>query len=303
MRLLKNLAPLTILFLLKANISYSQGCSDAGFCTMNSFKPNAEKSVSLKNQVKVGMFGGTADYSITTYGTYLEYNRSLNQKLGLDFKLNTLGQSGNMISRFGLADFFVNANFQANEKLKFTLGAKIPLSDANNLENGVSLPMDYQSSLGTFDFIFGIGYELKKIQLVAALQLPITQNENQFRSSSFPINSILNSFQSTNQYKRSGDVLLRISYPFYLKSKLKITPSILPIYHLSNDLFTDNLNNQVQIIGSKGLTLNGNIYLDYELNKKNYLQFNFGMPFIVRENRPDGLTRHFIASLEYRIKF
>jgi hypothetical protein len=63
----------------------------------------------------------------------VEYNRQINDKFGVDAKLTTLAQNGNNISTFGLSDLFLNANYKANEKLKFTLGAKIPLSDAGNL--------------------------------------------------------------------------------------------------------------------------------------------------------------------------
>ena len=59
----------------------------------------------------------------------------------------------------------------------------------------------------------------------------------------------------------------------------------------------------MEIEGSQGLTLNWNLYLDYELNNDQALQLNVGSPFIVRDTRPDGLTRSFVASLEYRIKF
>jgi hypothetical protein len=227
----------------------------------------------------------------------------LSKKFGLDAKLTTIDQKGNRISTFGLSDFFVNANFKVSEKVKLTLGTKIPLSNANKTYNNLPLPMDYQASLGTLDLIFGIGYEIKKIQFVAAIQQPLTQNNNQFIATNYPVDSKLNSFQSTNKFERSGDVLLRVSYPININSKLKLTPSILPIYHLTNDKYTDEFNVKKEIIGSQGLTLNGNTYIDYEFNSKNIIQLNVGMPFIVRDIRPDGLTRSFIANLEYRIKF
>jgi hypothetical protein len=294
----------TILFAIGASYSYGQGCSDAGFCTMNSFKPNNTDSTDvLNNQFKIGIFYGEADNSISVYGNYLEYNRQLSKKFGLDAKLTTIAQDGNGISVFGLSDIFLNANYKANEKVKLTLGAKIPLSDASNTRDNLPLPMDYQASLGTFDVIFGIGYEFKKIQVVAAIQQPLTQNNNQFIATNYPINSELRTFQSTNKFERSGDILLRLSYPININSKLKLTPSILPIYHLTNDKYTDEFNVKKEIKGSQGLTLNGNAYLDYEINSKNIIQLNLGMPFIVRESRPDGLTRSFIANLEYRIKF
>jgi len=94
-----------------------------------------------------------------------------------------------------------------------------------------------------------------------------------------------------------------VSYPISLNSKIKLTPSILPIYHLTNDSYKDEFNVEKEIIGSQGMTLNGNVYLEYEINHKNILQLNVGMPFIVRDARPDGLTRSIIANLEYRIKF
>jgi hypothetical protein len=292
------------LLFLQNNYLFAQGCSDAGFCTVSSFQPNNNDSIkAYHNQIKTGIFFGKADNSISVFGNYVEYNRQINDKFGVDAKLTTLAQNGNNVSTFGLSDLFLNANFRANEKLKFTLGAKIPLSDAGNSENNLPLPMDYQSSLGTLDLVAGVGYEVKKLQFVIALQQPLTQNDNQFLASQYPASSALRGFLSTNQFKRSGDVLLRVSYPLNINSKIKLTPSILPIYHLKNDRFTNQNNVELEINNSKGLTLNGNIYLDYEINRRNGLQFNVGVPFLVRTARPDGLTRSFIANLEYRVKF
>jgi hypothetical protein len=297
--------PLAITLLcLLTNYTYGQGCSDAGFCTINSFKPNSTDTTEVvNNQFKIGAFFGKADNSISVYGNYLEYNRQLGKKFGLDAKLTTLAQNGNGISSFGLSDVFLNASYRASEKIKFTLGTKIPLSSANKSFDNLPLPMDYQASLGTFDIVFGIGYEVNKIQFVAAIQQPLTQNNNQFIATKYPINSELSTFQSTNKFERSGDVLLRVSYPININSKLKLTPSILPIYHLTNDKYTDEFNVKQKIKGSQGLTLNGNAYLDYEINSKSSIQLNLGMPFMVRDSRPDGLTRSFIANIEYRIKF
>jgi hypothetical protein len=169
--------------------------------------------------------------------------------------------------------------------------------------DGLPLPMDYQSSLGTFDLIFGMGYTIKKLQLVTAIQQPLTQNDNQFLATDYDEDSPLRAFPSTNQFKRSGDVLVRISYPIVISPRMTFTPGLLPIYHLANDKYTDEFNVEKEIVGSQGLTLNGNIYFDYEINKKSTLQINMGVPFVVRDARPDGLTRSFIANLEYRLKF
>jgi len=281
-----------------------QGCSDAGFCTVESFVPHAhDEGPADKNRFKAGVSAGAADYDISVFGTYLEYSRFFDEKFSLDAKLTTLSQSGNDISTFGLSDIFVNGNYKVGERALFTLGAKIPLSDANKMKDGRSLPMDYQSSLGTFDLVAGFGYTIGRVQLVAAIQQPLTQNSNGFLAEEYPLDSRLRDFQSTNEFQRSGDVLLRASYPFNLGQKLKVIPSLLPIYHLSNDKFTDINGTEQEIEGSEGLTLNWNIYLDYPINDKQNLQLILGAPFIVRDARPDGLTRSFIASLDYRINF
>lgn len=50
------------LVLLMTYNSYSQGCSDAGVCTMNSFKPNDEGNLNqTSNQIKFGISYGNAD--------------------------------------------------------------------------------------------------------------------------------------------------------------------------------------------------------------------------------------------------
>ncbi len=295
---------LVVFFMVIGDRVNAQGCSDAGFCTINSIKPSLEKGTAgSKNQIKVGVSYGSADNSISVFGNYIEYNRTFNDKFGMDVKLTALSQSGNSISIFGLSDAFLNANYQLNKRVKLILGTKIPFSNGNAKKNGLALPMDYQASLGTFDLILGMGYEMKKLQLVLALQQPLTQNSNRFFAENYPVGSKLRSFQTTNQFKRSGDLLCRISYPIALNKKLTCTPGLLPIYHIRNDRYTDIFNMEREIKGSAGLTLNGNIYFDYMIDNKNALQFNAGAPLVVRDTRPDGLTRGFVANLEYRIKF
>lgn len=291
-------------FFATATDASGQGCSDAGFCTINSFKPQVnDSSGNKKNQLLIGSFYGGADNSIAVYGSYLEFYRQINSKLGLDAKITSLGQSGNGITAFSVSDLFLNLDYKLVDNFKITIGAKIPFSGANQSKNGLPLPMDYQSSLGTVDLILGFAFDWNKFLIASAIQQPLTQNDNRFLSSRYPISSPLRQFQSTNQFERKGDVLIRIAYPVINSNKFKVTASLLPIYHLGNDRYTDDLNIVRDINGSKGLTLNGNLFFDYHINSKNSIQLNAGVPFIVRDARPDGLTRSFIVNLEYKIKF
>lgn len=284
--------------------TYGQGCSDAGMCTIASFKPsNSNSDSSTNNQFTIGLYYGKADHSITVWGNYIEYQRQLTQQLGFGAKLTTLSQHGNGINAFGISDLFLSGNYKFIDLLKFTLGLKIPLISKSFISSKKTLPMDYQSSLGTLDLLVGIGFEIKNVQFGFALQQPLNQNKNEFIAENQSINSILRTFQTTNKYKRNGDLLCRLSYKIKLFKNLHLTPGVLPIYHLSNDHFTDTSGVEREIIGSQGLTLNGNLYLDYQLNSKHSIQLNAGIPFIVRDTRPDGLTRSFIANLEYRLRF
>lgn len=305
----------SFLFLASLNTSYqmqAQGCSDAGFCTLNNFKPATTavvfdslltQTTNYSNQIKVGASVGKADMNIIAIGFYLEYNRQLNNQLSVDAKVTGLSQNGQNISTTGISDAYLNLNYRPITNLGFTGGLKIPFSQGNNKINAVSLPMDYQYSLGTYDILFGVSYTIKKFQLVAALQQPITQNQNGYLAEIHLPGSIYGGYTSTNKFKRAGDVLLRGSYPFKIGEKFTISPSVLGIYHLTQDKFTDINGVQQSITGSEGFTLNGVVFIDYALNEKSALQLNIGTPFIIRKVRPDGLTRAFVLTLEYKHKF
>ncbi len=296
---------ITLLFISTAYYLHGQGCSDAGFCTVNSFQPaGTDGPAEYNNQLKIGASYGLADYDIAVGGFYLEYNRQITQAIGLDAKITTLSQTGNDVSVFDISDLYLNVNYNFSEKLRLTLGVKVPQTNGNTREDdGLPLPMDYQSSLGTLDLIAGLGYAIGNFHIVGAAQIPLTQNENEFVADDYPENSKLYEFQTTFKFVRSPDVLLRVSYPIQLGNRFKLTPSLLPIYHLGNDKYTDTQGTQQEIEGSEGLTLNGNLYVDFKITEKQGLQLSLGSPFVVRETRPDGLTRAIVAGLEYRMSF
>lgn len=275
----------------------AQGCSDAGFCTMDNLQVHQADSLLNKNTIKIGANIGAADNDVSVFGSYLEYHRMISKFVDVDVKLNFLSQSANNISSAALSDLYLVSNYRLNEKTKATVGLKVPLTDGNLKENGFPLPMDFQPSLGTLDLILGASRKVNDFSFVLALQQPLTQNKNEFFS------FVGSDFITTNNFKRSGDVLFRATYLYRINDKLTLSPSLLPIYHLQNDKYTDALNVEREIIGSDGLTLNGNVYLNYSLNKTSALELSLGSPFVVRDVRPDGLTRSFVANLEYKISF
>ena len=78
--------------------------------------------------------------------------------------------------------------------------------------------------------------------------------------------------------------------------------SILPIYHIGDDSFVNKQNETQDIIGSKGLTLNLNIFYQYKFSDSRTIEFSVGAPVVSREVRPDGLSQ-FALGVEYSITF
>jgi len=61
----------TSLLILAHCIMYGQGCSDAGFCTINSFQPNNSANISeFNNQIKFGLTSGS---SVQSYSILFNY--------------------------------------------------------------------------------------------------------------------------------------------------------------------------------------------------------------------------------------
>ncbi|MEP6795831.1 MAG: hypothetical protein ABJB16_16000, partial [Saprospiraceae bacterium] len=134
-----------------------QGCSDAGACTIPSFKPSIENLVSLKkNQFNVGLSAGVADHNIFVLTPLVGYSRTLGSSFSVDGQVTAALHSGNGVSTSGLGDVFVNFNYLPSSKLSFTAGLKIPLNNGGRFyTDEIVFPMDYQSSLGTVDLIAG----------------------------------------------------------------------------------------------------------------------------------------------------
>ena len=289
---------IALLFILGiSNFVYSQGCSDAGFCTSDNIK-HGSVSDTLKNALKFGTNYGQANFDVAVFGMYMEYKYQLTEKINVGMRLNYISQFRDNTSSSALSDGFIIADYKINSTIGANIGLKIPFSDGNLKNNGVVLPMDFQPSLGTYDVVLGLSKKHKNFLFAIGYQQPLNKNKNTFFK---PLNSV--EFFTTNQFKRAPDVLARVGYFYKLNEKLNISPSLLPIYHLANDTFEDIIQKEIQIECSKGLTLNGNLLIQYQLNPKNAFEFSVGSPFVVRENRPDGLTRSIVLNLEYKITF
>ena len=84
----------SVVFVIAASRVCAQGCSDAGFCTVDALKsPDGDSTQTEKFlQLKTGVTVGKADHNITILASYVEYNRQLNKHWGYDMKLTQLAQ-------------------------------------------------------------------------------------------------------------------------------------------------------------------------------------------------------------------
>lgn len=291
--------------------SLAQGCSDAGVCTIHSIKNNAEAHESKegkKNDLAIGFGYGKGERSTNNFTGYLEYTRSFSNRTSVTGKIGYSVINGELANTAGLTDLFLSVNHTFDVKKKwqksFVAGMKLPFDDADITKKGIHLPLPYQTSLGTTDLVLAINYNRKSFGATLALQQPLkARNENKFLPGDYPSAPVTLKYWPTNEFERKGDLVGRVSYRIKTGERFSIRPGLLGIYHLANDSYTDDNKIRRPIYNSAGLTLNGNVFIDYRLKKGNGFELSLGAPFIVRDQRPDGLTRKFVASLEYQFSF
>ncbi|WP_165930284.1 hypothetical protein [Flavobacterium sp. GT3P67] len=283
--------------------SFAQGCSDAGICSIGTGFQITDKE--LKNGIEVGSIFGAGEADVIYFSPYISYTRTINERFALSSKITYSVASGSFGKRgaFGDAYFIGNYNWKpkTNTQWSSLLGFKIPFTSSNLKINEFSLPLDYQSSLGTFDLIAGLNLNYKKWDFNTAVQIPVFNNN---KNSYFKEFSNTDDFPSTNLFERKPDALFRTTYTFQTSNKkFTFKPNVLFIYHLGEDSFENAFGKRETIKDSDGLTINGNIIGAYAINTQNSIELSLATPFVVREARPDGLTREFTAGIIYKVSF
>ena len=283
--------------------SFAQGCSDAGICSIGNGFQTTDKE--LKNGIEIGSIFGTGEADVTYISPYITYTRTINERFSLSSKITYSVASGSFGKRGAFGDAYLIGNYnwkpKTNKQWSSLVGFKIPFTSSNLKINEFSLPLDYQSSLGTFDLIAGLNLNYKKWDFNIAVQIPVFNNN---KNSYFREFSNTDDFPSTNLFERKSDALFRTTYTFQTSNKkFTFKPNVLFIYHIGEDSFENAFGQRETIKNSDGLTINGNIIGAYAINAKNSIELSLATPFVVREVRPDGLTREFTAGIIYKVSF
>jgi hypothetical protein len=190
-------------------------------------------------------------------------------------------------------------------KVTGMIASKIPLNQSSLEKDGLGLPMVYQSSLGTVDLISGMSFMNRGWIISLGWQQPLSgENANEFLPADWDIQEAV-AYPPSNKFNRKGDALLRFTYSRQLGTALLLQGGLLNIYHLADDTFKDPAfsNQPISIKGSKGLTMNITASAWVNVGRKLKAGITAGVPFLVRDIRPDGLTRHFVVSPELQWKF
>ncbi len=193
-----------------------------------------------------------------------------------------------------------------NESNSFSIsaGTKFPTGTTDKaVDSTYSLPMPYQTGLGTTDLVVGAAWNFKTWNVSAGYQTVLNHdNKNTFLRSRFPGDADAAGYFESNLLERGDDALLRIEKQFHIK-KFMVTPGLLGIYRLTEDEITDDTGTQVAVEGSDGLTMNITATAAYAVSNRFGLQLMFGAPAVVRDVRPDGLTRSLVLNLGFRYNF
>jgi hypothetical protein len=289
--------------ILISNFAFAQGCSDAGICSIGHGFQSTDKE--KKNAIEIATIFGAGESDVKYFSPYISYTRKINDKIELSTKVTFSTASASFGTRGAFGDAFLigKYSFKENNNTQWStlLGWKFPFTSSNLKINGFSLPLDYQSSLGTFDLFLGTNFKYRKWYFNAALQIPVFNNN---KNSYFAEYSGTEDFPSTNLFERKSDALFRATYTLNTKNqKFTFKPNVLFIYHLGEDSFENIYGKRENFVGSEGLTINGNLISAYNISEQKSIELSIAAPFVVRDIRPDGLTRSFVLALHYKISF
>lgn len=298
--------------------AWSQGCSDAGFCTMGAMKPDQpyNKRVQLKlKTIEFSYYRGTTSLTPIIYVANIDFNFSLNARSAFQVKLPYQWIVGTLGHTAGIGDlsFCYTRNVFSSDRfdINASVGAKVPTNNSNITAGPNALPMYYQTSLGTYDLIAGVSLINRRWLFATGIQIPFNQNGNQFdwhtwQSSDPTEQAYVQLYPNSTDLKRGIDVMLRVERNFRL-ARFNFTAGLLPIYRITADEITNfqgvRTSQDAKGNVAKGLALSWILTTGYSFNTHSSVRLLVGHKIEQRAFSPDGLTREFVASLGYSYRF
>ncbi|CAN5531223.1 hypothetical protein BH10BAC4_BH10BAC4_04660 [soil metagenome] len=300
-------------------MAFSQGCSDAGFCTMGAMKPDQPYNKKIKfklNTMELSFYRGTTTLTPIIYVATADLNFSLNNRTTLQVKIPFQHVEGQLAKTSAMSDISLcfTRNLISSDRfdVNLSLGAKIPTNNSDfSTAEGNALPMYYQTSLGTYDLIAGVSVINRKWLFATGIQIPLNSNKNQFDWHRWQDDdpaeiAYVQRYPNSTDVRRGVDVMLRVERNFRL-NRLNFSVGLLPIYRVTPDRITNFLGERTSFDAkgneAKGLAMSGIVTMGYSFNVRSGIKLLVGHKIMQREFSPDGLTRELVSSISYQYRF
>lgn len=299
-------------------ISNAQGCSDAGFCTMGALRPDQsyDSDAPLKLRfAEISYYNGQTRVSADIQAVIIDFGIDILQDYNLHVKLPYMYISGNFGENHGLGDISLSLNRNVGRwkdfEINATLGAKIATGNADDrvLDRQAVLPMYYQTTLGTHDFIVGASLINEKWLFATGYQQPLVHiNNNSFTGSESQwawyeggMDYVIR-HANANQLRRGADVMLRAERNFRF-SRFNANIGLLPIYRITNDQIMNEDGAYEKVEGGRGLAASLLIGCGYRFNVHSGIKLLYGLRLIDRIKNPDGLSRESVLNVSFYYNF
>lgn len=302
---------------------FGQGCSDAGFCTMGAMKPDQtfNKKAKLKlRSIEVSYYRGQTTLTPVVYVAGVDATLGIGENMALQVKLPYQWVNGNFDKTSGMGDISLSLTRKVidgdNFDFSATIGTKIPSNKSDlkssgkkkPLSEGLVLPMYYQTSLGSFDFVAGASLLSSKWLFATGIQAALTANNNtwwpgEWLPPVYPSESYVRSYDVATKLKRGTDIMFRAERNFRF-TKYSFNVGALAIYRITKDQTEDRSTGEyVKLEGTTGLAFTLLASFTYNVNINSSIKLAYGKKLTDREVNPDGLTRHEVMTLGYLFRF
>ncbi len=271
--------------------STAQGCSDAGLCTMGTMRSAThERDTSAYASVTLTPSFGAGEQGVAIVQLLPEVEWRVGRLMTLRASLPLMYTSGSLGTNSGIGDAVISVSrtlaLSDGVEMGLTLGTRLPTGTTNAAYTpSASLPMPYQTGLGTTDLVVGVSSTFDAWSVALGYQRVLVNNNlNTY------VDQGLDYFTSTD-YERGDDAILRVGRSIQIDN-INIVPSILAIYRVQQDRVLG-----AGVEGSNGLTLNVAAAASTAIADRLNIRLDVAAPVVVRKVRADGLTRALVVAL------
>lgn len=269
----------------------AQGCSDAGVCTMGTMRSAThDRDTSAYASVTLTPSFGAGEQGVAIVQVLPEVEWRVAHLVTLRASLPLMYTSGSLGTNSGIGDAVVSVSrtlaLSDEIDMGLTLGTRLPTgtSDAGSTSTA-SLPMPYQTGLGTTDLVVGVSSTYDAWSVALGYQrVLVNNNRNAYVDDG-------TGYFTSKDYERGDDAILRVGRSIAIDN-INIAPSLLAIYRVQQDRVMGE-----RVEGSDGLTLNLALAASTSIADRLNLRVDAAAPVLVRKVRADGLTRALVIAI------